>query len=128
MGCIFRYNLATASDLRYYALLDAQNRLESLLAKQADKEKSGLGGPDTVTPEQIAEIFARWTSIPVTHLMSTEKEKLLCMGKILLESVVGQPRGCEGSHQHHLLFARQPRQHPEANCKFPHGGSLVKVH
>jgi ATP-dependent Clp protease ATP-binding subunit ClpA len=90
-GCVFRYDLATASDLRYYALPDAQNRLEALLAKQAEEEKSGLGGPDTVTPEQIAEIVARWTSIPVTRLMSTEKEKLLRMENILSESVVGQP-------------------------------------
>ena len=56
---VFRYDLATASDLRYYALPDAQNRLEALLAKRAEEEKSGLGGPDTVTPEQIAEIVAR---------------------------------------------------------------------
>ena len=91
MRCVFRYDLATASDLRYYALPDAQNRLEYLLAKQAEEEKSGLGATDTVTPEQIAEIVARWTSIPVTRLMSTEKEKLLRMEKILSESVVGQP-------------------------------------
>ena len=91
MARSFRYDLATASDLRYYALPDAQNRLESLLAKQAEEENTGLGGADTVTPEQIAEIVARWTSIPVTRLMSTEKEKLLRMEKILSESVVGQP-------------------------------------
>jgi ATP-dependent Clp protease ATP-binding subunit ClpA len=86
-----RYDLTAASDLRYYALPDLQHRLENLLAKQADEEKSGLGGDDTVTPEQIAEIVARWTSIPVTRLMSTEKEKLLRMEKILSENVVGQP-------------------------------------
>ena len=77
--------------MRYYALPDLQHRLESLVAKQAEEEKSGGGGADTVTPEQIAEIVARWTSIPVTRLMSTEKEKLLRMEKILAESVVGQP-------------------------------------
>lgn len=49
------------------------------------------GGDDSVTPEQIAEIVARWTSIPVTRLMSTEKEKLLRMEKILAQNVVGQP-------------------------------------
>ncbi|KAI9444799.1 P-loop containing nucleoside triphosphate hydrolase protein [Lactarius indigo] len=86
-----RYDLSTASDLRYYALPDLQHRLESLLAKQAEEEKSGGGGADTVTPEQIAEIVARWTSIPVTRLVSTEKEKLLRMEKILAENVVGQP-------------------------------------
>ena len=88
---VSRYDLSTASDLRYYALPDLQHRLETLLAKQAEEENPGQGGADTVTPEQIAEIVARWTSIPVTRLMSTEKEKLLRMEKILSESVVGQP-------------------------------------
>ncbi|KAH9950351.1 P-loop containing nucleoside triphosphate hydrolase protein [Amylocystis lapponica] len=86
-----RYDLATASDLRYYALPDLQNRLAVLEAKKAEEDASMGGGSDTVTPEQIAEIVARWTNIPVTRLMSTEKEKLLRMEKILSESVVGQP-------------------------------------
>ncbi|OJT15823.1 Heat shock protein 104 [Trametes pubescens] len=87
-----RYDLATASDLRYYALPDLQNRLAQLEAKKAEEDSSTHGsGTDTVTPEQIAEIVARWTNIPTTRLMSTEKEKLLRMEKILAESVVGQP-------------------------------------
>jgi ATP-dependent Clp protease ATP-binding subunit ClpB len=65
--------------------------LKQLEAKNAEEEARGEGGSDVVTPEHIAEIVARWTSIPVTKLMSTEKEKLLKMGKILSESVVGQP-------------------------------------
>jgi ATP-dependent Clp protease ATP-binding subunit ClpA len=70
--------------LRYYALPDLQKKLEALEAHKA--EESG-GGTDTVTPDAIAEIVARWTSIPVTRLMSTEKEKLLKMEKILSQSV-----------------------------------------
>ncbi|KAI0825114.1 P-loop containing nucleoside triphosphate hydrolase protein [Trametes gibbosa] len=86
-----RYDLATASDLRYYALPDLQNRLAQLEAKKAEEDAARGSGSDTVTPDQIAEIVARWTNIPVTRLMSTEKEKLLRMEKILAESVVGQP-------------------------------------
>jgi ATP-dependent Clp protease ATP-binding subunit ClpB len=86
-----RYDLQTASDLRYYALPDLQTRLQKLEAKKASEEEAGGGGTDVVTPEQIAEIVGRWTSIPVTRLMSTEKEKLLRMEKVLAESVVGQP-------------------------------------
>jgi ATP-dependent Clp protease ATP-binding subunit ClpB len=86
-----KYDLATASDLRYYALPDLQNRLAQLEAKKAEEEASGHGGNDVVTPDEIAEIVARWTSIPVTKLLSTEKEKLLRLEKILTESVVGQP-------------------------------------
>ncbi|OCH96099.1 hypothetical protein OBBRIDRAFT_787552 [Obba rivulosa] len=86
-----RYDLATASDLRYYALPDLQNRLHQLEAKKAEEDAVSGGGTDTVTPEQIAEIVARWTNIPVTRLMSTEKEKLLKMEKTLAAQVVGQP-------------------------------------
>ncbi|KAH7883580.1 P-loop containing nucleoside triphosphate hydrolase protein [Phlebopus sp. FC_14] len=86
-----RYDLQTASDLRYYALPELQARLEQLQAKKAEEDANGKPGSDTVTPEQIAEIVARWTSIPVTRLMSTEKEKLLRMERTLAGSVVGQP-------------------------------------
>lgn len=85
-----RHDLATASDLKYYALPDLQTRLEQLEAKKAAEDAAAGGGTDTVTPEQISEIVARWTSIPVTRLMSTEREKLLNMRKILSNSVVGQ--------------------------------------
>lgn len=87
-----RYDLATASDLRYYALPDLQSRLAQLETKKAEEDTQlPDGGSDTVAPEAIAEIVARWTNIPVTRLMSTEKEKLLKMEKILGEQVVGQP-------------------------------------
>ena len=86
-----RYDLATASDLRYYALPDLTQRLQELERKKAEEDANAGTGSDTVTPEQIAEIVARWTSIPVTRLLSTEREKLLRMEKILSESVVGQP-------------------------------------
>jgi len=77
--------------LKYYAIPDLQNRLEQLEAKKAAEDAASGAGTDTVTPEQIAEIVARWTSIPVTRLMSTEREKLLKMDKVLANSVVGQP-------------------------------------
>ena len=84
-----RYDLATASDLRFYALPDLQARLEKLEAKKA-AEDAASGGSDNVTSDQIAEIVAKWTNIPVTRLVSTEKEKLLKLEKTLSQSVVGQ--------------------------------------
>ncbi|SJL05615.1 probable heat shock protein HSP104 (endopeptidase Clp ATP-binding chain HSP104) [Armillaria ostoyae] len=86
-----RYDLATASDLKYYALPDLVARLKQLEDKKAAEDATAEGGgTDTVTAEHIAEIIARWTSIPVTRLMSSEREKLLRMERILSESVVGQ--------------------------------------
>ncbi|KAL0951196.1 hypothetical protein HGRIS_007924 [Hohenbuehelia grisea] len=86
-----RRDLATASDLKFYALPDLQVKLKQLEAHKAAEDAAGQPGADTVTPEQIAEIVGRWTNIPVTRLMSSEKEKLLRMEKILSENVVGQP-------------------------------------
>jgi ATP-dependent Clp protease ATP-binding subunit ClpB len=82
------YDLSTASDIRYYAIPDLQERLKVL---EQNKSAEDTEGSDVVTSEQIAEIVARWTSIPVTRLISSEKEKLLHLEKILAESVVGQP-------------------------------------
>ncbi|KZS89996.1 P-loop containing nucleoside triphosphate hydrolase protein [Sistotremastrum niveocremeum HHB9708] len=86
-----RYDLATASDLRYYALPDLQKKLDELNQRNNEAEMAGHNGPDTVTSEAIAEIIARWTGIPVSRLMSTEKEKLLNMERTLAKTVVGQP-------------------------------------
>ena len=81
----FRYDLATASDIRYYALPDLHQKLAMLEAKKAEEDAERGGGTDTVTSEQIAEIVARWTSIPVTRLMSTEKDKLLRVSFLYFE-------------------------------------------
>lgn len=48
------------------------------------------GGSDVVTPDQIAEIVGKWTNIPVTRLVTSEKEKLLKLESVLANSVVGQ--------------------------------------
>ena len=94
-------DLQTASDLLYYAMPDTKARIEQLEAERAraDAELSaglGSGGlqeallTDAVGPDQINEIVARWTGIPVTRLRTTEKDKLLTMEKALGKIVVGQ--------------------------------------
>jgi ATP-dependent Clp protease ATP-binding subunit ClpB len=85
-----RCDFSIASDMLYYALPDLRNRLKDLEKKQAAEDTTGERS-DTAAPKQIAEIIARWTSIPVTSLMSSEKEKLLQLEKVIEESVVGQP-------------------------------------
>ncbi|KAF8877454.1 P-loop containing nucleoside triphosphate hydrolase protein [Gymnopilus junonius] len=86
-----RYDLATASDLTYYALPDLQNKLAKLEAEKAVEDAKAGAGMDTVNAESIAEIVGRWTGIPVSRLVTTEKEKLLKMEKTLSAQVVGQP-------------------------------------
>lgn len=90
-------DLSTASDLKYYAIPDVENRIVVLEREkaQADQEarRSSHGEAlvaDAVGPDQINEIVARWTGIPVTRLKTTEKDKLLQMEKVLGHLVVGQ--------------------------------------
>ncbi|KAK1086952.1 Heat shock protein hsp98 [Friedmanniomyces endolithicus] len=92
-------DLQTASDLKYYAIPDVEARIEQLEhhKQQAEYQDSGRRGSigeklttDAVGPDQINEIVARWTGIPVTRLRTTEKEKLLQMEKVLGAQVIGQ--------------------------------------
>lgn len=87
---ILRHDLGVASDLRYFAIPDLKLRLDRLEQKKAEEDAARGSGTDLVTPESIAEIVSRWTSIPVTRLVTTEKEKLLRLEKVLAEQVVGQ--------------------------------------
>nr|QHW05433.1 heat shock protein 100 [Pleurotus ostreatus] len=86
-----RRDITTASDMKFYAVPEVQARIEQLEAKKAAEDASTGSAADVVTPEAIADIVGRWTNIPVSRLMSSEKEKLLRMEKILTENVVGQP-------------------------------------
>lgn len=93
-------DLQTASDLLYYAMPDTKARIEQLEQDRArsDAEQYARGGADSgeamltdsVGPDQINEIVARWTGIPVTRLRTTEKDKLLQMEKQLGKIVIGQ--------------------------------------
>jgi ATP-dependent Clp protease ATP-binding subunit ClpA len=89
----------TVSDLQYYAIPELSKRIEELEAAKvaADREAASRHGgegeilvTDVVGPEQINEIVAKWTGIPVTRLKTTEKDKLLQMEKYLAKIVVGQ--------------------------------------
>ena len=85
------YDLNLAAQLRYGTL----NKLEADL-KIEEENLSGIekGGTkllrEEVTEEEIAEIVAKWTGIPVTRLMEGEREKLLHLDAVLHERVVGQ--------------------------------------
>ena len=92
-------DLQTASDLLYYAMPDTKARIEQLEAERARADQdlynsSGAEGEamltDAVGADQINEIVARWTGIPVTRLRTSEKDKLLQMEKVLGKIVVGQ--------------------------------------
>ena len=81
------------AELRYGKLAVAQKRLEELSEKQAAIKDPII--TEAVTPEDIAEVVARWTGIPVNRMLESEKEKLLRMESELHKRVVGQDKAIE---------------------------------
>jgi ATP-dependent Clp protease ATP-binding subunit ClpA len=87
-----------AADLQYYAIPEQEAVIKKLekdkaAAEAALNETHDTGGSmitDVVGPDQINEIVARWTGIPVTRLRTSEREKLLHMEQALGKIVVGQ--------------------------------------
>lgn len=88
-----------AADLQYYAIPEQEQIIRKLEKEKAKADAAlnangGDGGgsmvTDVVGPDQINEIVARWTGIPVTRLKTTEKDKLLHMESVLAKIVVGQ--------------------------------------
>ena len=77
------------AELRYGKIKDAQAHLENLQQKLIKNQKSALI-KEEVTYEDIAEVIAKWTGIPVTKMIETEREKLLKLEQELHKRVVGQ--------------------------------------
>lgn len=78
------------AEIRYGKLAQAQQRLDELTRKQAAMKDPII--TESVTPEDIAEVVARWTGIPVNRMLESEKEKLLKMESVLHKRVVGQDK------------------------------------
>ncbi len=87
------YDLQKAAELKYGTLPELEKKLAAAEA-QDDSANTDRGDAklfrDTVTDDEIAEIVARWTGIPVSRLLEGEREKLLKLDTILHERVIGQ--------------------------------------
>ena len=77
------------AELRYGKIKEAQQQLEDAQKKLSANQDSALI-KEEVTYEDIAEVVAKWTGIPVTKMMSTDREKLLNLEEELHKRVVGQ--------------------------------------
>jgi ATP-dependent Clp protease ATP-binding subunit ClpB len=84
------YDLNRAAELRYGQISEVERKLhaaeDQLKAKQGDRPLLR----EVVTEDEIAEIVAAWTGIPVARLREGEREKLLRLDEILHERVIGQ--------------------------------------
>ena len=78
------------AELRYGKIKEAQEKLESLQQELASQQKAGTLIKEEVTNEDIAEVVAKWTGIPVTKMLKSEREKLLQLEDVLHKRVIGQ--------------------------------------
>ncbi len=81
------------AEIRYGKMAEAQKRIDELAEKQKAIKNPII--TEAVTPEDIAEIVAKWTGIPVRRMLESEREKLLRMEGELHKRVVGQNMAIE---------------------------------
>ena len=81
------------AEIRYGRMTQAQSRIDELTARQASIKNPII--TEAVTPEDIAEVVAKWTGIPVHRMLESEREKLLRMEAELHKRVVGQNQAIE---------------------------------
>ncbi len=81
------------AEIRYGKMAQAQKKIEDLTARQAAIKDPII--TEAVTPEDIAEVVAKWTGIPVKRMLESEREKLLRMETELHKRVVGQNMAIE---------------------------------
>lgn len=81
---------AKVAEIRYGKTLQLENKLKATNEKLAEAQKDGKLLKEKVDAEDIAEIVAKWTGIPVQRMLETERTKLLKIEERLHERVIGQ--------------------------------------
>ncbi|MGQ9609534.1 MAG: ATP-dependent chaperone ClpB [bacterium] len=89
-SAIRKGDYSKASQIRYGTLVELRNNLEAENQRLADIQKERKMLKEEVDEEDIAEVVAKWTGIPVSKLMQGEIEKLIHMEENLKKRVVGQ--------------------------------------
>eukprot|EP00592_Proboscia_alata_P011700 CAMPEP_0194386844 /NCGR_PEP_ID=MMETSP0174-20130528/88777_1 /TAXON_ID=216777 /ORGANISM="Proboscia alata, Strain PI-D3" /LENGTH=1012 /DNA_ID=CAMNT_0039176435 /DNA_START=266 /DNA_END=3304 /DNA_ORIENTATION=- len=94
------FDLNKAAELKYYNLPELEKELEKLQGIADEKAAAGASGEeedwgepflrDEVVAEDIANVVAVWTGIPPQKMMENDRERILKMGDLLSERVVGQ--------------------------------------
>ncbi len=78
------------AELRYGKIKEAQEKLENYQKELQESQSANSLIKEEVTYEDIAEVVAKWTGIPVTKMIQSEREKLLKLEKQIHKRVVGQ--------------------------------------
>ena len=83
-----RGDFGAVAEIRYGRMGEEQKKIDQLTARAAAIKDPII--TEAVTPEDIAEVVAKWTGIPVSKMLESEKDKLLRMEDALHRRVVGQ--------------------------------------
>lgn len=85
-------NYQKAAELQYQTIPNLEKDID-IMTREASKEGQLLS--EVVTESSIAEIVSKWTHIPVTKLMSGDKEKLIHLSDTLKQCIIGQDHAIE---------------------------------
>ncbi len=83
------------AELRYGKILESENKLKELQSQSKDSQGDKGMLQEEVTADDIAEVVAKWTGIPVSRMMQSEREKLLHLEDELAKRVAGQEEAIE---------------------------------
>jgi ATP-dependent Clp protease ATP-binding subunit ClpB len=83
-------NYAKVAEIRYGKIKEAENNLEALQKTLKENQSESSLIKEEVTYEDIAEVVAKWTGVPITKMIQSEREKLLKLEQQLHKRVVGQ--------------------------------------
>ena len=83
-------DLGKVAEIRYGRIPDAEKTIEDLKGKLTELQKDSAMVNEEVDAEEIAEVVSRWTGIPVSRMLQSEKQKLLGLEAELHKRVVGQ--------------------------------------
>ncbi len=88
-------NLEKVATLRYGTIAQLQNDIQKINESLTQLQKEAKMLKEEVDAEDIAEVVSKWTGIPVSRMMETERQKLVSMEKELHKRVIGQDKALE---------------------------------
>jgi ATP-dependent Clp protease ATP-binding subunit ClpB len=87
--------LGRASEIQYGQIPDLEQKLELEQAKLGEIQSDGVTLKEEVDEEDVAEVVAKWTGVPVSKMLEGEMQKLLTMEERLRQRVIGQDEALE---------------------------------
>jgi ATP-dependent Clp protease ATP-binding subunit ClpB len=88
-------DLNLAAELQYGTIPTLEKQLEAEQSRLADLQKDGVFLKEEVNEEDVAEVVAKWTGVPVSKMLEGEMQKLVSMEKGLRKRVIGQDEALE---------------------------------